>query len=217
MKAGKSRNRAQRYRCKQCMKYQLLAYQKKAYTSDTEGLVSIYLEGCGIRSLGRIYGISPGTVLNRIRSAARDSELRSVFKPGLCYEMDELHANVGRKGKEVYISYAMERDSRQVVDFVVGRRTKESISKVVEKVLSFMPDRVYTDGLNIYPSMLPKHLHKVSRFMTNGIERYNLTLRTHLKRLSRKTICFSRSVEMLEASLRLYFNRRVVNAHRSKV
>ncbi|MDL2326931.1 IS1 family transposase [Bacteroidales bacterium OttesenSCG-928-A14] len=32
----------------------------------------------------------------------------------------------------------------------------------------------------------------------------NLTLRTHLKRLSRKTICFTRSVEMLSSCLKLY-------------
>ncbi|OYU93847.1 MAG: transposase, partial [Bacteroidetes bacterium B1(2017)] len=40
---------------------------------------------------------------------------------------------------------------------------------------------------------------------TNSIERMNLTLRTHLKRLNRRSIAFSRSVVVLSAVLRIYF------------
>ncbi|MBS1665188.1 MAG: hypothetical protein JST68_29350 [Bacteroidetes bacterium] len=41
--------------------------------------------------------------------------------------------------------------------------------------------------------------------MINRSERKNLTLRTHLKRLSCRTFCFSKSLSMLESCLKLYF------------
>nr|WP_299117406.1 IS1 family transposase [uncultured Winogradskyella sp.] len=67
------------------------------------------------------------------------------------------------------------------------------------------PNRIYTDGLNIYPGMIPEVIHKQFQYCTNIIERHNLTLRTHIKRLSRKTICFSKSKIYLEAHLKIYF------------
>ncbi|WP_291287929.1 IS1 family transposase, partial [Flavobacterium sp.] len=47
--------------------------------------------------------------------------------------------------------------------------------------------------------------HSVKRFGTNHIERKNLTLRTHLKRLNRRTICYSKSLVVLIVILKIYF------------
>ena len=205
VKAGKQKNGTQRYVCKLYRKYQQVEYKSNACKTQTNGLVNIYLEGCGIRSLGRIFGISPGTVLNKIKRAAKGVTKPFKFLPFQSYEMDEMHSFVGDKERQTWITYAIERTSKKVVDFVVGSRNKENLAHVVKRVLANNPKRIYTDYLNIYPTIIPKLLHKPSRYMTNSIERLNLTLRTHLKRLSRKTLCFSRSSEMLEASLRLYF------------
>ncbi|XLS30029.1 IS1 family transposase [Flavobacteriaceae bacterium M23B6Z8] len=57
----------------------------------------------------------------------------------------------------------------------------------------------------LYSNLIPKNIHKVFKYCTNKIERMNLTLRTHIKRLSRKKICFSKSKQLLEAHLRIYF------------
>ncbi|MBN9294195.1 MAG: transposase, partial [Flavobacteriia bacterium] len=48
-------------------------------------------------------------------------------------------------------------------------------------------------------------IHKIHRRCTNHIERQNLNLRTHLKRLNRKTICYSKSLMMLLAVVKIYF------------
>lgn len=69
---------------------------------------------------------------------------------------------------------------------------------------------VYTDKLKSYQSLIPSAIHKVIRFGTNHIERTNLTLRTHLKRLNRKTICFSKSEVMLKAVLNIYFSKNEI-------
>lgn len=45
---------------------------------------------------------------------------------------------------------------------------------------------------------LPQDSHLTGKIFTQRIERNNLTLRTYIKRLARKTICFSRSTELHE-------------------
>jgi IS1 family transposase len=56
-----------------------------------------------------------------------------------------------------------------------------------------------------YRFLIAKKLHSTCLHATNHIERKNLTIRTHLKRLNRKTICFSRSLVLLTAILKIYF------------
>jgi len=64
----------------------------------------------------------------------------------------------------------------------------------------------YEDNMNrsfIY--LVPKEIHSTKRFGTNFIERKNLSIKTHLKRLNRKTICFSKSILILGSVLKIYF------------
>jgi IS1 family transposase len=110
---------------------------------------------------------------------------------GCKFEIDEMWCFIGNK--------------KNVIDFYVGRKTKETIRPLINKVLLLHPTRIYTDRLNIYPSLIPKEIHKRFQYCTNKIERMNLNLRTHIKRLSRKTICFSRNKIYLEAHLKIYF------------
>jgi insertion element IS1 protein InsB len=65
--------------------------------------------------------------------------------------------------------------------------------------------KIKTDKLNIYQSLIPPQLHISNAYNINRIERNNLNLRTHLKRLSRRTICYSKSPAMLSACLKIYF------------
>ena len=131
----------------------------------------------------------------------------AISETNQVYEVDEMQTFIkeNKPSSYTYITYAINRATKQVIDFVVGSRSKEVIGKVTAKLLSLSPKKIYTDGLNIYPSLIPQNLHRVFRYHTNTIERNNLTLRTHIKRLARKTICFSKSILMLTACLKLYF------------
>ncbi|MBS1528211.1 MAG: transposase, partial [Bacteroidetes bacterium] len=84
-------------------------------------------------------------------------------------------------------------------------RTKANLQRITDALLLSGSRRIYTDKLNIYRYIIPAAIHRVSRYGTNKIERKNLGLRTHLKRLGRKTICYSKSIVMLEACLKIYF------------
>jgi IS1 family transposase len=119
------------------------------------------------------------------------------------YELDEMTVTIAGK-KDIFLIYAINRRTRQVIDFFIGNRTKENITRVVDSVLSYSPKTVFTDRLNSYPALIPKEIHRPGRRLTNRIERKNLTLRNFIKRLSRSTLCFTRSIKMLETCLRIY-------------
>jgi insertion element IS1 protein InsB len=121
------------------------------------------------------------------------------------FEVDELWTYIGRKDNEYWIAYALNRQTRQVVDFVIGKRTKATLKGLIDRLLLSTPKNILTDRLTLYQRIIPKGLHRSGSYCINRIERKNLSIRTHLKRLSRRTICFSRSIVMLESCLKLYF------------
>ena len=205
IKKGK-RNNIQRFRCKSCHKTFQSTYKNNACLEDTDDKITVLLkEGCGIRSIARILKISKQTVLSRMLKIAGRIKNSHRFSAGKRYEVDEMWTYVGNKKEVSWVTYGIERKSRRVVDFIVGRKTSENIKPLIDRILSFSPKRIYTDGLNIYPCLIPKDVHVAGRFHTTKIERKNLSLRTHIKRLSRKTICFSKSQKYLTAHLAIYF------------
>ncbi|AHA63565.1 Transposase [Shigella dysenteriae 1617] len=56
---------------------------------------------------------------------------------------------------------------------------------------------------------MPKDKHLTGKIFTQRIERNNLTLRTRIKRLARKTICFSRSVEIHEKVIGTFIEKHM--------
>jgi len=76
---------------------------------------------------------------------------------------------------------------------------------LIERLLAANPRVIRTDKLTHYQRRIPKGLHLSGAYCINHIERKNLSIRTHLKRLSRRTICFSRNIVMLNSCLRIYF------------
>lgn len=204
-KAGKQHNGVQKYRCISCLKYQQQIYVYKAYkTNMDERLIRCLKAGCGIRGIRSILEISCTTIISRIREIASclESNYTGCRKT---YEMDELYTFIGNKNKPCWIIYAIDRINGAIVNMKVGNRSRENVKEVVDSVLRFFPRKIYTDRLNIYPGLIDKSIHKAGRYLTNKIERFNLTLRTHLKRLNRSTICYSRKADMLESCLKIYF------------
>jgi IS1 family transposase/transposase-like protein len=204
IKYGKASG-SQPYRCKKCSKIQLVVYKKHAYkTSINFDIAAHVKEGCGIRSIARLLRISATTVLKRIKAIA-DSINKPMIPTGKVYEVDELRTYNNNKTCECWIIYALDKQSGRTVDFRVGNRSKKNLKMVVDTLLLAKCKKIYTDGLNLYRGIIPPELHATKRYGTNRIERKNLSLRIHLKRLNRKTICYSKSLTMLSACLRIYF------------
>ncbi len=205
IKKGKRRG-IQRYQCKHCKRnYQESISKHKINTYKYESVRNLTREGSSISSISRLLKISKSSVQRIIERIATKIKKREYQEKDQTYEMDELRTYCGNKKNESWVSYAINKTTGKVIAFCVGRRTKENLKKVIDRVLCLQPKKIYTDGLNIYKSLIPETIHKVFEHCTNKIERINLTLRTHIKRLSRKTICFTRSNEMLENCINIYF------------
>lgn len=123
-RAGKQKNGAQKYYCKACKKYQQGEYRYKAYKVEVNRWISsLVRESVGIRGIARLLQIAVGTVLRRIRQIGKN-----VIKPPISLnlaivEVDELRTFIGRKGNEYWLAYALNKETRRVIDFVVGRRS----------------------------------------------------------------------------------------------
>jgi insertion element IS1 protein InsB len=182
-----------------------MRYLYNAYKSDTnENIVLFTKEGLGIRSTARILRISTTTLLKRIITIAQNIK-QPIIVMGKTYEVDEMRSYVKRKDKLIWIVYALERETRKIISFNVGRRTNKTLNVVLNTVKLSNPLAIYTDRLNQYKHLIDASIHRTKRFGTNHIERKNLSVRTHLKRLNRKTICFSRSKLILASILKIYF------------
>lgn len=204
-KKGKQKNGKQKYRCVSCKKYQQGEYGSIVYQPFFNSILIRHItDGCGIRSTARILAISTTTVINRTKKIA-DSITKPETAFGKEYELDEMKTFIGSKKNKCWIAYAIRKDDRSVTDFRVGKRTKKTLRGVVETLLLSKAKKIYTDGLDLYRYLIPRKQHSKKKFMINHIERKNLTLRTHLRRLSRRTICFSRNAAMLAACLKIYF------------
>ncbi len=194
-----------RYRCRNCNRTRVDHYSYKAYcNSISTNIIRLLKEGVGIRSTARLLKISTTTVIKRILRLAGELELPFIIK-GRTYEVDEIKTFVKRKKRKIWIVYALEKASRQVVSFNVGARSNKTLNVVLKTLTLSNARRIYTDKLINYRYLIDKRIHRTNTFGTNHIERKNLTLRTHLKRLNRRTICFSRSITMLRACLLIYF------------
>jgi insertion element IS1 protein InsB len=205
VKNGKTRKGKQRFLCKSCHKTFITDYSYNAYDPTTNQQIILFTkEGLGIRSTARIMKISVTTLLKRIVSIAQ-SIIQPPIPQGKSYEVDEMRTFVGKKSRLHWIVYALDRETRQVVSFNVGRRTNKTLKRVIKSLELANARKIYTDKLKNYRYLITKKLHNTCVHSTNHIERHNLSIRTHLKRLNRKTICFSRSLVMLVATLKIYF------------
>lgn len=205
-KKGFSKNGTQKYYCTSCGNHQQDTYAYPACKAGTDSwIIRLVCNGCGIRGISRALGISATTVVAKIKVIAAKINKPRLSEQWQCYEMDKLRTFVGNKRNECWVTYAINRVTKQPIDFRTGARTQANIGKVVSTLLNLSPKRIYTDRLNAYLALITLDLHHTGKRQTNHIERMNLTLRTQLKRLSRRTICFSKSIEVLDACLKICF------------
>ncbi len=203
VKNGRQNNGTQRVKCKNCHRKQQKEYSYHAYNPEVNSyIVSHIKEGVGIRSLARLLRISTNTLLDRIRSISHAITPPHVTANAI-YEVDEIKTFVGRKINHVWVAYTLNQEDNSIACFSVGPRTNETLRRVTDKLMD--AKCICTDKLRQYKTLIPRAIHRTANRCTNHIERNNLTIRTHIKRLTRRTICFSRSPVMLYAIMKIYF------------
>lgn len=206
---GRQSNGSQRFYCKQCKKCQQGKYQYKACATDMKKMIpKLVCNSVGVRSISRILEIAVKTAARYIQRIAAEISKPPIPLNRKSFEIDELRTYIGKKKNQYWVAYVLCSQTKKIVDFIVGKRTKRTLKMVVNTALCSGVETIKTDRLNIYQALIPKRQHISNAYNINYIERNNLNLRTHLKRLSRRTICFSRSLLMLMACLKIYFWHR---------
>jgi len=122
-------------------------------------------------------------------------------------EMDEFWSFVQNKGNQRWTWYAIERRSGIILAWHNGKRRDEDFLVLWNILLQFPIKLYYTDDWGAYSKYIPAHMHRTGKDNTWKIERKNLNFRTHLKRLNRKTICFSKSEHIHDNVIGMYIER----------
>jgi IS1 family transposase len=208
-KNGISANGKQRYCCHDCHRQFITRYSYQGCIPFVRSLiVPMTLNGSGIRDISRVLRVSINTVLKVIREKAAVTPEPALPKRLSDAEVDEMWSFIGKKRRQCWLWYAFAPKTREIIGYVLGRRTDESLARLLEKLRECRITRFYSDDWESYQKLIPSYRHWIGKMGTQRIERQNLNFRTHLKRLQRKTICFSKSREMHEAVIKLYINHR---------
>ena len=114
---------------------------------------------------------------------------------------------VGSKTHQRWLWHAIDHLTGVVLAYVLGSRADKVFLELKKLLKPFGLVHFYTDAAGVYERQLPAAAHTVGKIHTQQIERKHLTLRTRIKRLARKTICFSKSVFMHDTVIGLFVNR----------
>ena len=122
-------------------------------------------------------------------------------------ELDEQWSYVHDKSNQRWLWYAVDHATNTVLAYVFGKRKDEVFKKLKVLLEPFGIKKFYTDDWGAYERHLDEDKHTVGKKNTQKIERKNLNLRTWIKRLARKTICFSKIEKMHDIVIGLLINQ----------
>lgn len=107
------------------------------------------------------------------------------------------------KKNKIWIFKALNRESHKTMAWVVGRRNKKTLQRLYDK-LSHLKATFYTDKWNIFTKVLPQERHIIGKQHTHLIESNNANTRHHLGRMTRRTKVVSKSLLMIELTMKLW-------------
>src|SRR5882762_6611908 len=127
---------------------------------------------------------------------------------GLSSELDEMWSYVARKSNPRWLWHAIDHHTGKVLAYVFGRRKDDVFLKLQKLLEPFGITRFYTDGWGAYERYIDTEQHQVGKENTQKIESKHINLRTRIKRLMRRTICFSKTEQMHDLVIGLFINRK---------
>jgi len=122
-------------------------------------------------------------------------------------EIDEQWSYVSNKANQRWLWYAIDHATNTVLAYVFGKRKDEVFQTLKALLEPYQIVRYYTDDWGAYQRHLDSDKHEVGKRNTQKIERKNLNLRTWIKRLNRKTICFSKLELLHDTVIGLLINK----------
>ncbi|TND10243.1 MAG: transposase, IS1 family [Bacteroidetes bacterium] len=202
------RGAVQKLYCKCCHCWQQTAYCNHRYGDGDEDRVREYHnEGLGTSSIGRLLKIPKTSVQLLLERKAKKLSFKTPQEKGQSYLLDELQTFVKRNTEQdrYYVISVMNKKTGAIIESITGKRRQETIQPMIDRLMDLEPKRIYTDGWNGYKGMLTEEVeHVVFAHLINRLERFHLSMRQGIKRLTRQTLSFSKSERMVNVSVKLF-------------
>lgn len=112
-----------------------------------------------------------------------------------------------KKKNQRWLWHAIDHETGEELAYTFGRREDKAFEKLKSLLEPFNIIRFFTDDWGAYLRKIESDKHIIGKRNTQKIERRHLTLRTRIKRLARRTICFSKCKEMHDKILGMFINR----------
>jgi insertion element IS1 protein InsB len=126
---------------------------------------------------------------------------------GFSSELDEMWSYVRSKANPRWLWHAIDHHTGKVLAYVFGRRKDNVFLRLQQLLAPFGITKFYTDGWGAYERHIEAEKHQVGKENTQKIESKHINLRTRIKRLVRRTICFSKTEQMHDLVIGLFINR----------
>lgn len=193
------------YKCKQCGRQFLEFYRPWQYSDDVKQLcIKMYLNGMGLRGIERVTDIHHTTVMGWVKEAGLNlPDVPETDEEPEITDLDELQTFVGNKRHKVWLWTAVNHWQPGIIAWTIGDRSSLTFQLLWAVVKCWQSFWYVTDGYAVYPKFIDGSQHIVSKTYMTRVEGENTRLRHYLARLHRKTLCYSKSVEMIECSIRL--------------
>jgi IS1 family transposase/transposase-like protein len=188
----------QNYQCKAC-KRQFIGDHAITYQgchSQIEHKIRLMtVRGCGVRDIATITSVSIGKVLSTISSSIYKILPKHHYYEHL--EVDEFWTYVKRKKQKVWLIYAYDRDTGEIVAYVWGKRDLKTAKKLRARLkqLKVRYGSISMDNWRSFKTAFKADPKQIGKEHTVGIEGNNCRLRHRLRRAVRKTCCFSKKLD----------------------
>jgi insertion element IS1 protein InsB len=126
---------------------------------------------------------------------------------GLSSALDEMWSYGRSKAHPRWLWHAIDHHTGKVLAYVLGRRQDTVFLELKALLEPFGITRYFTDGWGAYERHVETEQHTVGKAHTQKIESKHINLRTRIKRLVRRTICFSKTERMHDWVIGLFINR----------
>ncbi len=194
VKNGKKANGSQNYLCKKCKKQFLGEYLYWGADVKVKRQIEIMLvNGNGIRDISRILGISTGCVLRTLVKNGKEIVIKPSKNHYNRVQIDELYSFVQNKTKKVWLLYAYDAETDEILAITAGKRSKKTVKDLLTRLNGVKIDWYCTDHWEAFKAVLPEN-HLIGKRFTKAIEGVNTALRNSCKRLNRRTTSFSKKV-----------------------
>ena len=192
---GLKKSGRQNYRCKECGRQFQGEYTYAACKPENrKQALRCLCRGSGIRDCSVLSNLSCGAVQRLIKKEADGIVLRPQRWQYQRVQIDEQWSYVGKKEKKVWMLYAYAVEEDEILAFTLGKRSAKTVENLLVKLKQLDIEYFLTDDWEAFRAVLPQNRHLSGKQYTKNIEGVHTFFRTRIRRLMRRTVCFSKKL-----------------------